>query len=219
MSTKIYVAYRMPIRCLNGYIGWAREKMTAAAQKTTRTLMESVDQEKLGTIPDHIAGNEEGEAAWEEYKRMEVVMAVLKGEANSPYRSGIDPSCSLNIWLHDGMAYVMPIGERHVVEPLEAGLKEWAWLQEYGYWDNTDAPEGISATRWNLRGKKWLDVCCGEGESSHNARRLHHEVVEIKTAMGAHDFEWGIGRERMTKWADDERIAFQVKKAEEAQNG
>ena len=39
-------------------------------------------------------------------------------------------------------------------EYYEALLKT-GWFEEYGYWDNTDEPEGVSMRTWTARGKEW----------------------------------------------------------------
>ena len=41
------------------------------------------------------------------------------------------------------------------IQEYYSALLETGWFEEYGYWDNTDKPEGISVRAWTARGKEW----------------------------------------------------------------
>jgi hypothetical protein len=74
-------------------------------------------------------------------------------------------------------ALLIPNGRGVTIEPLVLVFSERAGeeyrralidagvVREYGYWNNTDGPEGISDREWNQREKAWgkLDVPASDG--------------------------------------------------------
>lgn len=98
--------------------------------------------------------------------------------------TGKDDAAVLNIWM-DYRREVRKTGERMPLVdtdftlsliPLKRSFigicytesQAWfdAWcqqpgVQEYGYWDNADEPEGMSRREWNQRAKNW-DILTGD---------------------------------------------------------
>lgn len=207
MSTKIYQAYRAPAEYIVDLIDWGRDTMETAAMVWLERLMENIDPEKLGECPEHIAGDPEGEKVWERAKRLETVMELVKEEVKSPYKSVLNINCGMNLWFYAGKVYMIPIGERFIVEELDKSLPEW--LEDYSYWNNTDPPEEITDEQWRERGETWDQICTGKGRAQHNARRLYHEVIDAGTSMGSFDLEWKMGKGDMWEWADKARKKHQ----------
>ena len=186
MSTKIYTAWRMPIStCYKSFIPCFREHCFSLVSEKVKALS--------GCVMDEVAKEIYNESyckntmTWEEYlksrgsqiKTRHVLKhsylaseSYLKGE---PF--GID--CSLNIWLYNNKAYVIPYGEYWILKDFEVPEK----VEDYSYWNNTDHPEGISYRQWEARGKTWDKVCLGN-TSGWNQNRLLHEVVNIKEMIG-----------------------------------
>lgn len=197
MSTKIYEAYRIPAHKLNDYIDWSRQQMIAAGHDMARKLMVNVDRSDFGDIPPHIAGDAEGEAAWDNIKRMTLVVDIMVDAANSSWNTREDPSCGLNIWLYKDSAFIVPVGPGAV---LSDGPDKFSWCADYCYWNNSDQPDDISDEEWLERRATWDAVNCGTGTADHNARRLWHDIVDIKTFTGRYDFEYHLGTKRMYDW-------------------
>lgn len=208
MSTKIYQAWRAPAHLVNPAIDWARKRMMAAAKKHIEMLMDNVGASKLGPVPDHIKGDPEGERVWERAKRLDVVWEAVVEDSKSPYRSVLNVTCGLNLWFYGEHVYIMPIGENFITRDMDK--RRPRWLEDFCYWNNTDEPDGVTYAEWQRRGATWDKVCCGKGKSSHNARRLYHEVIDATTSMGGFELKMACGEGAMWKWAEKKRAEHQV---------
>jgi hypothetical protein len=188
MSTKIYHAWKVPVAKLNLFIDKMRAQMIPAVQDRVVNLMSTLPVETaLGPEPEWLAqsprGYERAKLAWRAGRRFDIVEKACKQDAKSVYRSDLDMQCFLNIWLHsDGYAYVMPVCDYWMLK----GIAVPKWARDYSYWNNTDAPKGMSEKRWNERRDTWNKLCCGTGTSDHNSRRLCHSIIEV-TEIG---FGW-----------------------------
>lgn len=158
VSTKIYMAYKVPLLRLNDFIDIVRPQIFNEAARLAGLLLLAV----------------KGEV--EEYFRFKKVIELFATVAKQDIRSpGTDIEFSLNIWLLDDYAYVIPFGE--FVRSGRFKLQAPDWAKDYSYWNNMDSPSDISEEEWSERAKTWGIVNCGEGKSSHNARRLNHEII------------------------------------------
>jgi copper chaperone CopZ len=186
MSTKIYTAWRMPIKvCYNEFIPLFREHCFNKVSEQVKNLYSSVKDEVAKEVYDKY--NWKDKMSWEDYlkSRGNLVKArhVLKFSylaSESIYRG--DPfnlDCSLNIWMYNNKAYVIPYGDYWVLKDFNAPSN----VEDYSYWNNTDPPEDMPYSKWEARGKMWDKVCLEHTEDWHK-RRLLHEVVNIKSMIG-----------------------------------
>lgn len=190
MSTKIYHAWRIPSGRLNAFIDRTRSQLIPPAVAHIVELMSlAVKDEDLGPEPEWLLGSPRGyeraKIAWRAARRYDIIEALAKADAKSPYRSHIDVQCWLNVWLHsDGNAYVIPIAENWMLKL----IKPPRWAADFSYWNNTDMPEGVSYKSWEARGAVWDRLCLGQGKSDHNARRLSHAIIEVGNYGYGYDF-------------------------------
>lgn len=158
MSTKIYVAYRVKIGKLNELVDIIRGQMFDAAAKT---ITPAFNKMKLDTNANNDI------KAFNSF--FETKLAVSECERVW------DIECGLNVWLRGEYAYVIPIADRAIMRSIV-----WPdFAEDYCYWNNVDEPEGTNINDWDERGVVWGEINCGNGSSSHNARRLYHAVVEF----------------------------------------
>lgn len=210
MSTKIYYAWRAPADRIVDVIDWGRDTMMEAARIHIEHLKSIVGAEKLGPVPDHIKGDPDGERIWESAKRLELVWKVVEEEGKSPYRGAFDVSCGLNIWVHGGHVYVIPIAQPFIMSGMHASLPEW--MENFCYWNNTDQDDRVSEEEWAARGDTWESICTGDGRAEHNARRLYHEVIDVNTSMGSFDIKMACGEKEMLDWSAGRRTTNRRKK-------
>lgn len=174
MSTKIYYGYRMKISKLNDFIDMARPQVFDLAEEIVRKLMSAVKKE---VIQKKLDGGWFSETNIRFEKALELVHEI---SAQSERMSVLDIDFSFNIWIHDGMVYVIPIGEEHFKRKLVFP----EWVEDYSYWDNTDPPNDIDDNEWMDRAEMWEKINCGSGKSDHNARRLNHSVIDMSQRYG-----------------------------------
>lgn len=65
---------------------------------------------------------------------------------------GFDFDAELCLIAHKGQAYLMLFAEDPEFLKL---LDSLPGVEEYGYWDNVDRPDGVSAPAWARRGRNW----------------------------------------------------------------
>jgi hypothetical protein len=82
---------------------------------------------------------------------------MYKETITSPYKNPWDLDLFLVVHEHQGRVYITPRGGSFI--RLEEILAADDRLEEYGYWDNTDMPDGMSRRKWNQRGKVWNAIC------------------------------------------------------------
>jgi hypothetical protein len=89
-----------------------------------------------------------------------------------------------NVWLRGRYAYLVPIGEGWIFDNvigrrLPVYAKSFG-LVDYAFEDATDVLQReIGMRAWKARRRVWDELLGGSGQS-HNARRLWHEVLELK---------------------------------------
>lgn len=194
MSTKIYNAYRCPIKvfykdflpAINGY----------CIKKAASEL-----REQMGHIPDvnlreflkkHQRNPETGELlsktieidkfleAHDKRARLRYVFVEAYRASKSlvrDYAFCID--ASLNVWLYNNRAYVIPYGDYFMFK----NFKLPTGVEDYSYWNNTDPPEELSKgegyKQWERRGKVWDKIC-----DDWDGGRLVHTIVSVKERIG-----------------------------------
>ena len=178
MSTKIWVAYRIPKERLIEFTDVVHDSMFASAVHITRTFMKALDETTLKKAIE----NKELRLTTElerltdkrknEFARFEWVVEKAKKASQSMARDWFCLDCGFNVWFDDKYAYIIPISS---IE--EYKVPEWA--EDFHYQNQVDQPEDISDEKWGNRADKWGELCLGTGKQSHNARRFHHEVINL----------------------------------------
>ena len=86
------------------------------------------------------------------YTQFDVIMDCCREAANSSRRDPIfDIECGWSVRLHSGNAYLTPYGEH----TYRKGMRKPEYAEDFAYWNNTDAPDGMSPGRWDRRAKVW----------------------------------------------------------------
>lgn len=172
MSTKIYYARRLPIRLLNDFLDDVRGQVLRMINKRVITAMATVE------IGDWSCPRSLNPWMSEQHRRFECVSKLVKKSADSPYRDTLlGLEASLNVWLSGSNAYVIPIME----DCMRSKIRWPRSSKDFGYWNNTDRPNGISEREWSMRARAWEGVNLGpDGSTDHNSRRFNHSIFAPK---------------------------------------
>jgi len=93
--------------------------------------------------------------------------------------------CGLNVWFHDdGYVYIIPWGRSSISDSLSELIDQIDWIEEYGYWNNTDGPEQISEDEWDARSKKWVEVGPNDSYANFARSRLSHVICNSSDTFG-----------------------------------
>ena len=184
MSTKIYEAYRVPIRRLNRLIDVMDEAMFKNALSRVKKLMGAVTDEFARKFVKEKYDVEPGHARYANlvrFARFQKVMDEAKVAANKSER---DPlfclDCGVNVWIYQRRAYLIPHGEAFLHAKMGSKLEALGWVEEYAYHNSTDdqvCSGQLTLRQWHGRRDVWNRVCLEDW----NARRLYHEVVTMRT--------------------------------------
>lgn len=120
--------------------------------------------------------------------RLECVLDTCRYVSNQTKRClNFDIDLSLNIWLHESYAHIIPVGEYRWFDVPQSA-------EEFRYWNNADRPKELSEAEWEYRYETWENINCGQGIASHNSRRLNHSIIDM-SGNGDIDFEWMMHQE------------------------
>ncbi len=182
MSTKIYTAYRMsPDVFENKFI--PKFKATAI-ENAGKFLLEFMSNAPEQEIINKCKKLYEERLKWDKepdqlddfiYKIKDSVKLerILELIVKIPSINRLD--ASFNAFLYKGMYYVIPYGCVREIK-----LKG---VEDFGYWDNVDQPEGITIKEWNARGRLWDKIALDDW----NKRRLTYIAIEFKESIGMSD--------------------------------
>lgn len=158
MSTKIYYAYRMPVKVFSTtFLPAFRKHVFKKATAWTRK---------------HLLGEPTVEA-------LRAFYITMADASLSKLRSHVCFDCSFNAWIHKNKVYVILYGESFLWEAFKLPEE----VEDYRYWNNTDQPEGITRRQWNQRDKTWEKVCLSEA-TGWDTGRLVHEIINASTKQG-----------------------------------
>ncbi len=166
MSTKIYEAWRIPVSKINDFVDHVRAK---ALKRAVKIIDECAKTKTVGLVPA-VFGTKNPKQAESRARRNKMLAIIEETSKTIPsLYSGLD--CWANIWIHGKYAYIMG---RNISAP--------RWASDYSFWNNSDPPKGVSYSKWNARGKMWDKIATGAGigPGSHNARRLEHNIIDVK---------------------------------------
>lgn len=184
MSTKIYNARRCQISQLNALLGIIRRAVIKRAAYQIGTVMGDVDRAEFerkyqARVEDWKKHGNEPPPWLHKGMWVEEGMDLCEKASAKPERdlkAALD--ASVNVWLHEGFAYLICYGEEYLYEKIR-----WPrWAPDYSYWDNTDPPDEFTWPQWRRRGRVWAKICIGH----HNDTRLNHEIINFKPGESAH---------------------------------
>lgn len=176
MSTKIYNARRVPVARLNAFIGIVRRAvLKRAAWQVGKVEIDRVAlKAKVDGYNDRWRKDGQEPPVWLERSLWtEAALDVCEAASAKPERDLVAAlDCSLNVWIYGRYAYIIACGEEYLYEK----VRYPRWAEDYSYWNNTDAPDGITQRAWDERGKVWHRVCLGRW----NEDRLNHSIVDLR---------------------------------------
>ena len=145
MSTKIYNGYRLT----EGADLWALVNRLRTQADIVRDELDQAALDKLSNAAFK-PGQTRKQTLYAALEVWEKLMAKL-GEntyGHDPYRLEV-------VFLHDdvtGLVLALLYCETPQLQEVWESQPE---VEEYGYWDNTDWPEGMTEEEWNERGEAW----------------------------------------------------------------
>lgn len=181
MSTKIYQAWRCSASVLTTkFLPIYRKHCFEIIGQKVKDLMLTISDERITEISKEARFSqysfEEFLLQKETVVRLREVFSKSDLASKSHYNDIYCMDCSLNIWLHKGKAYIIPYGQSWIASEFQL----FEGLEDFCYWNNTDAPEGMDYKQWVKRGKIWEKVCLDDW----NATRMTHEIVSLKESVG-----------------------------------
>ncbi len=200
MSTKIYLAWRIPQKQLNNFLDEIRPQVYRHMFGIVKNVMAAVKEDYIKKEQDEdlkiqikFRPKQKPTLKKEKFIRLEKSFELLKKVARESTRSpGLDAEFALNIWHNESFYYIIPVGE----EVHRIKLKLPDYVMDYSYWNNVDRPDNTKYADWEKRSKKWSEINCGVGVHGHNARRLCHSIVDMGCRYGDIEFECAM-REKM----------------------
>lgn len=177
MSTKIYDAYRFPSEKLNEFLAHVRSRMLEGFfKKIERLMVFGCTREELDAINEKIACSDYLKDATPErigvakkHHRWYMLQSKLKAASVSSEKSTYNVDASWNLWIHDKWIYAIPYGQ------YKHGAKELDFVEDFSFWNNTDAPDDVPEEEFWARGDVWEEVCLNDW----NGTRLNHVVVDF----------------------------------------
>lgn len=156
MSTKIYTAYRLK----PGIDFWkfARNVQEKGRKNITKVLQKRVYPVVMSMI-DPTSEEYKNHYGKDDYsKRRNLAYdKIRKGfiaQLSSYQRNEFDFNVYLNVYEYNRRKYIIPYCDMYMKNVLNF-LSRDKRLEDFRYWNNTDAPSHISKKEWNKRGEIW----------------------------------------------------------------
>jgi hypothetical protein len=172
MSTKIYTAWKFPLTKLEKFTKRLHDHQQMKALELFRTIPGRVKMDLVQGIYD--SGDWKSKMTYEQFCtereqpiRVRFALRACHLAAIATTRDPLhDVSCSFNLYVLDDNGYVIPFGEHGMVDQ----FKVPKWAEDYGYWNNSDAPDGVTEKAFAKRGKIWDQL------TDTNHYYTHHSV-------------------------------------------
>lgn len=161
MSTKIYYAYRikpgndpwktlMDIKKKGQWV--AKNKLKAMYEHLYSNYLNSEDFRKKYAeickyVPQKVSQFHMGDYVYKLYSESQGKLT----------RGVMDLDVSLGVWKHGRSYYLIPYCNDGLHGTLEF-LNKDDRLEEYGYWNNTDRPDHVTAKEWDVRRRAWSAI-------------------------------------------------------------
>lgn len=230
MSTTIYHGFRLPehldVAGLFAWVGGIRPlfqeaTLTILQEEWVRRSVTLFDKEIL---QEHL--QEEGDAPVRKTpggvaRKVREIMHEEMWEARQQGRSNhLGTEARLSVFCHGKALYAMFLAQMPALEKIFESLPG---VQEFRYWNNTDAPEGISAEAWDARGEAWDRVLGSSGTIAENSATFQLVspdlafLVSWEKGMGSLNESWtGTVGQRARRAAMETRAAMAPPEVEEA---
>ncbi|RQR65654.1 hypothetical protein DIE18_04180 [Burkholderia sp. Bp9125] len=168
MSTRVYTGFKFVARELRDIVT-AMDGIKASIEKLQREGFLKVYAGMLVRLLDRsqaavAAGKSEQLVQGMAGRR--VRDAICKRQAQVRTTRERDPAVDFEVvlacWYSRKLGEVIGYVYGELSETVLTMLKETGVATEYGYWNNTDRPESVSAREWRMRGKVWDEVLDGK---------------------------------------------------------
>lgn len=153
MSTKIYHAARLPKDRLNEYLREVRRLTKREFYSFFESIMirlkMDVVMEKIKEVGSEVGWDDEVKK--NTFYRMTYLCERAKESSAKVTKSLFDFDCGVWVFLDKEYAYIIPYGRF-------TSLNLGDYVEEYGYWNNTDRLESLTEEEWEARGEKWEEL-------------------------------------------------------------
>lgn len=181
MSTKIWTAWRVPKARLNEALDVLHDKYWKHIVKHYGLLIDAVDDVKLKEKYPNADLTNKKFRTW--YAGFEVWDTLRKADheckqKSSPLPATFNMCVSFNIWTDENYAYIIPYAPYGWTDSFDRNRPKW--FRDFHYQNQTDRPAKITSREWNMRRKKWDEVCLGDyrKRTDWNARRLVYTIYD-----------------------------------------
>jgi len=172
MSLKAYEAYRFPRNKLDEFLPLFDETCAKAVSKDILAIGH-LNPKGLKKTRRSLFGLKRN--VNKEFSDQDIgiiwVLAQWMLASKRPEHDPLNFDCACNLWMKGKWCYMMPYTSRMV--KFDKGMPDW--IKFYGYWDNTDAEEGVSPREWKRRGVIWNEIT-----DNWDKNRLTHITFEMK---------------------------------------
>jgi len=166
VSTKIYNGIRIPKSKIEHFQKWFYHECIRQAAKHTASLAcafkKKVVKEKSAALLEKSPDLKctKGMTLAKFIKNFDMQMRVSMAfktfvESSKKQWASYNIDCFAHFWPRGKYCYIVPVfpGTNRDTE-----MKYPPYVEEYGYWNNTDRPENLTNRQWETRRKNW--DCC-----------------------------------------------------------
>jgi hypothetical protein len=185
MSTKIYDGIRIPKSKIDHFMEWFAESCLAAATDYTQALAGCVKSERIAELAEKYFVGEERRCEtleefmekYEKHLRVAMVFDMFIRHSQRCLR-GFNIDCWANFFPKGRYYYVVTGWPERDYRSAKAEYPDY--VEEYGYWDNTDHPDELTARQWATRRKNWK---VATDSFNFSFRRLLLNLIEAKDKL------------------------------------
>ncbi|NJO62543.1 MAG: hypothetical protein HC836_31245 [Richelia sp. RM2_1_2] len=159
MSVKLYNAWRMPTMSMSKFQHWLNQ--------LRRDLQVIADRAIRSEIVRRTVRNKDLKIAFPNNKQIQTAPSSLTSnwiEFMGEYRTSremklrnplVYVECEIIFHFKGNFIYFLALTDQSAYTDLISALPN---IEEYGYWDNTDKPDAISARAWKQRQRIWESI-------------------------------------------------------------
>lgn len=157
MSFKVYEAYRIKSGL---QLFDVMASLRTTAQERVRNVLQTQYTETLKD-PTWLEGLVPPNTNLEELtvRKIDLLFREQYGAQLSHLENSVwNFDLTLTIWEHKKRYYLVPHKPGFLLTNVLDFLQEDSQLEEYGYWDSSDRPKGVSPAAWRTRKKIWTHI-------------------------------------------------------------
>lgn len=184
MSIKISKGFKIPHREFSSVLSWVqdvRKDLTTCAtdwyhERIFETTIFNADMIYLKQQGYHNSEIDE--------KDMFDIHNELRREIKEGYRNSDDPTAEIVLTYSHLIDSVLGVifCDCH---PIVDRFFEFSGVQVYPYWDNTDKPEDVSQSEWDIRKKAWEETICA---GTYKQMGMTFQLVDLPSPP--HRLKW-----------------------------